>query len=128
MIRDEIRQRVFEYLGGIIRQQRGIAVAIGGMPDHVHLLVGWKTDVAISELMRELKASSSKWIHSEFPEMVTFAWQDGYSIFSVSKSVEDDVKAYIENQAEHHKQRDSKAELRKLLERHQVQFNEQYFE
>ncbi|HPF38350.1 MAG TPA: IS200/IS605 family transposase [Phycisphaerae bacterium] len=85
--------RLHEYIGGIIRNEKGVLCAAGGMPDHIHLLIRWRTDRSIADLMRNVKASSSKWIHDEFRELAAFAWQEGYGVFSVSKSAEADVRA-----------------------------------
>jgi putative transposase len=76
--------------------------------------------------MRTAKARSSKWIHETFPALKDFGWQEGYSVFSVSKSQEDAVKRYIVDQAEHHKQFDFKGELMRLLKAHGIEFDERY--
>jgi len=76
--------------------------------------------------MRTVKARSSKWVHETFPNLGAFAWQEGYSAFSVSKSQEDAVKHYIANQAEHHKKEDFKSELLRLLRLHGIEFDERY--
>jgi hypothetical protein len=76
--------------------------------------------------MRTVKAGSSKWMHETFPELAAFAWQEGYSVFSVSKSQEDALKPYIRGQAEHHKTEDFKSELLRILRAHAVQFDEKY--
>lgn len=125
-IKPEIQSRLYEYMGGIIRQEKGTLYAIGGMPDHVHLLLRWRTDGAISDLMRTVKARSSHWMHQTFADRGAFAWQEGYGVFSVSQSIESDVKRYIENQTEHHKKRDFKEELLALLRAHNVKFEERH--
>jgi len=122
----DIQSRLYDYIGGIIRAEKGSLYAIGGMPDHIHLLLRWRTDGAVADLMRTVKARSSLWAHKTFSGHPNFAWQDGYAVFSVSKSVEPDVKTYIENQAEHHKKRDFKEELLALLRAHGVEFDERY--
>jgi len=125
-IKPGIQTRLYDYIGGIVRAEKGTLYAIGGMPDHVHLLLRWRTDAGIANLMRAVKARSSLWVHQTFPSFSGFAWQEGYAVFSVSKSVEPDVKAYIENQVEHHKKGDFKEELLKLLRAHGVEFDERY--
>lgn len=122
----EIQTRLYDYIGGIVRAEKGTLFAIGGMPDHVHLLLRWRTDASIADLMRTVKARSSRWVHQTFADAAMFAWQEGYGVFSVSKSAESDVKNYIENQVEHHKQRDFKAELLALLRMHGVEFDERF--
>lgn len=99
---------------------------IGGVEDHVHLYLRWKPAVSISELMRVLKTRSSRWVHETYPELHEFAWQEGYSVFSVSKSQEDTVKKYIAGQREHHAKEDLKGELLRLLRAHGVEFEERY--
>lgn len=125
-IKPQWQSRLYEYVGGIIRAEKGVLLVIGGMPDHVHILLRWRTDGAIANLMRVVKSSSSKWFHETFPEATSFAWQEGYAAFSVSKSAEADVKRYIENQEEHHKGRDFNAELLALLRLHGIEFDPRY--
>lgn len=125
-IRPEIQSRVYEYIGGIIRAEKGALYSIGGMPDHIHLLLRWRTDATIADLMRTVKARSSLWIHQTFADLKAFAWQEGYAVFSVSKSAESDVRRYIETQVEHHKKRDFKEELLSILRAHGVDFDERF--
>lgn len=125
-IKPAIQSRLYEYVGGLVRAEKGTLLAIGGMPDHVHVLMRWRTDGTIADLMRTIKARSSLWVHQTFPEFEGFAWQEGYSVFSVSKSAEGDVRIYIENQIEHHKGRDFKEELLALLRAHEIEFDEKY--
>jgi REP element-mobilizing transposase RayT len=113
-------------MGGIIRSEKGSLLAIGGIEDHVHLYLRWRPDAAISDLMRALKSQSSKWLHEEFPTLATFAWQEGYGVFSVSKSQEVAVKNYIANQADHHRTTDFKTELLDFLQRHGIEYDGRY--
>ena len=121
-----VQNRIYEYMGGIVRSQRGILYDIGGVEDHVHLYLRWRPSATISDLLRELKSGSTGWIHDTFPEMHQFKWQDGYSAFSVSKSQEAAVKAYIAGQKEHHKKEDYRSELIRMLTLHEVEFDERY--
>lgn len=125
-ITSDVASRLYPYLGGIIRAEKGTLLSIGGMPDHLHLYVQWCTDEAIAHLMRTIKSRSSKWIHETLPALQAFAWQEGYSVFSVSKSQESAVQQYIANQAEHHQTTDFKDELLRLLEMHGVEYATQY--
>ena len=125
---DALAERLYPFMGGIVRSLGGSLWAAGGMPDHVHLLVRWQTDEAISTLAREVKFRSSKWIHETFPEQRRFAWQRSHGVFSVSKSQSDIVRAYIENQKEHHKRRDFREELVALLRSHGVEFDDRYLD
>ena len=125
-ITNDVAERLYPYIGGIIRAEKGILYDIGGVEDHVHLYLRWRPDANVSDLMRTVKARSSKWIHDTFPKLAAFAWQEGYSVFSVSKSQEAAVKNYIAGQAEHHKKEDFNTELLKLLRAHGVEFDEKY--
>jgi putative transposase len=125
-LKPEIITDLYLYMGGIMRDMKGTLLAIGGVEDHVHLYFRWRTDEAISNLMREVKAGSSEWIHKHFSKLRAFAWQEGYSVFSVSKSCEKAVKKYIANQVEHHRRFDFRTELIELLEKHEISFEEKY--
>lgn len=125
-ITPDIAERLFPYIGGIIRAEKGVLYDIGGVEDHVHMYLRWRSDGAISDLMRTVKARSSKWVHDTFPGEEAFAWQEGYSVFSVSKSQEGAVKKYIAGQHEHHKKEDFKSELLRILRAHGVEFDEKY--
>lgn len=113
-------------MGGIIRDERGVLYDIGGVEDHVHLFLRWRLDRSVSDLMREIKARSSRWIHDTFPDLAHFAWQEGYSAFSVSKSQEGAVKRYIAGQRDHHTREPFKSELLRLLRAHEIEFDERY--
>jgi len=122
----QVAERLYPYIGGIVRIEKGTLLDIGGVEDHVHLYLRWRPDESVSNLMRVVKARSSKWVHETFPGLAAFAWQEGYSAFSVSKSQEDAVKKYIANQAEHHRREDFRSELLRLLTAHGVEFDERY--
>lgn len=93
-ITPDIAERLYPYMGGIVRAEKGVLYDIGGVEDHVHMYLQWRPDATISDLMRTVKARSSKWVHDTFPKLGAFAWQEGYSVFTVSKSQEGAVKAY----------------------------------
>jgi REP element-mobilizing transposase RayT len=125
-ITEDIRTRLYKYMGGTIRGEKGVLYEIGGVEDHVHVYLRWRPDATISDLMRDVKAHSSLWVHQTFPKLKEFAWQEGYSVFTVSKSQEEAVKQYIRNQAEHHKKEDFKSELLRMLRLHEIEFDERY--
>lgn len=125
-ITPDIAQRLYAYIGGIVRAEKGALYDVGGVEDHVHMYLRWRPDSAVSDLMRTVKARSSKWIHDTYPELSAFAWQEGYSVFSVSKSQEEAVKRYVAGQAEHHKKEDFKSELLRLFLAHGVEFEKKY--
>ena len=126
LISTEIRPRLYEYIGGIIRAEKGVVYAIGGMPDHVHILARYRADDAVANLLRNLKSNSSLWVHKTYPELRQFAWQTGYGAFSVSFSQIQVVNKYISTQESHHKRRDFCSELLALLDRHWVEYDPKY--
>lgn len=107
--------RLHPFIGGILRDIRCAPIAIDGMPEHVHVLFRFPSDVAISNVLRDVKSRSSGWVHQTFPELRAFDWQNGYGGFTVSKSMLDEVAAYIRNQKEHHKGMSFEAEYLTLL-------------
>jgi REP element-mobilizing transposase RayT len=121
-----LQPRLYEYIGGILRNHDGILLAAGGMPDHVHLLVGLHREMSVSEGVKLVKANSSKWIHDEFPARRAFSWQVGYGAFTVSYSNIDRVKKYIDGQEEHHRLRTFQAEFIAYLRRHGIEHDERY--
>jgi putative transposase len=125
-IKKEIAEQLYPYMGGIVRAEKGVLYEIGGIEDHVHLYLRWRTDAMVSELLRTVKSRSSKWVHDTFPSLGEFAWQEGYSVFTVSKSQEKAVKKYIVGQATHHKKQDFKAELLQMLRLHEIEFDAKY--
>jgi REP element-mobilizing transposase RayT len=119
-IAESWRSSLHEYLGGTARGLGTVAEAIGGIEDHVHLLVSYRPTLVISDFVRELKKASSVWsIEKHEPQ---FGWQEGYSVFSVSASQKKKVAAYIENQAEHHRKVSSREELENFLRRHGIEY------
>ncbi|HEV3143889.1 MAG TPA: IS200/IS605 family transposase [Gemmataceae bacterium] len=125
-ITDEIRPRLWEYLGGIVRGAGGIPIRIGGTADHVHLLVTLRQQPALADFMRELKAGSSGWVHDTFPNAQDFQWQTGYGAFTVSHSCLEGVESYIANQEEHHRRHSFQDELRAFLVKHGIEFEDEY--
>lgn len=99
----EIRERLFPYMGGIVRELGGRPFVINGPADHVHLLAALPATVSVAEALRIVKANSSKWVHETFPKLGGFAWQAGYGAFTVSRSNEESVRRYIEDQEAHHR-------------------------
>jgi REP element-mobilizing transposase RayT len=119
-IKAHIRERLYAYMSGIARNCGGQLVRIGGTVDHVHLLVELDPPVSVAEMMRLVKANSSKWIHETFSEFGDFEWQAGYAAFTVSVSAMDEVIRYIERQEEHHRTRSFEDELSALMARHGI--------
>jgi putative transposase len=125
-IKPEIEQRIWQYIGGIARTHSMTALQVGGIDDHCHGLIMAKPVTAPSKIVQHLKGESSKWIHTEFDNMRTFAWQDGYGIFSVSKSKVPDVVDYIKNQREHHEKESFEEEYERLMKLHGIEYDPKY--
>lgn len=121
-----IEADLHKYIAGIIRHIDGTSLEINGMPDHVHILTILPPKLALSDVLRTIKANSSKWIHDTDVKFAAFNWQDGYSAFTVSKSQVDSVQQYIRDQKSHHRDRGYKAELIGLLQKHDIDYDEQY--
>ena len=122
----DLTERLHPYLGGLARNRKCDSVRIGGVEDHVHLLVRLARDVAVSEFVGAVKSVSSGWIHDEFPDRPTFAWQQGYAAFAVSLSGVEAVAAYIGAQAEHHRRKTFQEELLEFLGVHGIASDERY--
>jgi len=121
----DLMPRLREYVGGIIRDLCGRMLAANGPEDHIHIAAILDQKNALMEVLKQVKASSSEWVHSTVGQR-DFAWQDGYAAFSVSHSVMPRVIAYIGRQVEHHKEQTFQEELIEFLRRHEVQYDERY--
>lgn len=124
-IRTEWEPRLHAFLGGIVNQLDGVPEKIGGISDHVHLLVGLKATHRLADVVREIKSVSSRWIHDEIGAR-HFAWQEGYGAFTVSASQRTAVCDYIARQAEHHRVKSFMVEYREFLERAGVEYDERF--
>lgn len=124
-IQPDWRERLHGYLGGIARNLNAIPEAIGGVSDHVHLLVGMRATGCLSDLVRDLNAVPSRWVHEEIGQQ-KFAWQEGYGAFTVSASLRPSVAEYIARQEEHHRHRTFEEEYREFLSRSKVEFDERF--
>lgn len=123
-IKSDWRPRLHEYLGGTVRGLGGVPEIVGGVENHVHLLIGMRATHRLSDFMQELKKASSIWSAETHDK--AFSWQEGYAAFSVSWTHLEAVRLYIAMQEEHHQKTDFVAELRTLLERNGVKFQEKY--
>lgn len=126
LIEKSWRERLHAYMGGILTNKKGKLLAAGGVADHVHVLASLPATVTLAEIGGALKANSSRWVHENVPRCRSFAWQEGYGAFSVSKSLEPTVKSYINHQEEHHRQRSFTEEFVALLEKHGIAYEERY--
>ncbi|MEX2217433.1 MAG: IS200/IS605 family transposase [Phycisphaerales bacterium] len=126
VITPELHERLYPFMGGILREHRAQLIAGNGMPEHVHLFIRFPADLARAVMAREVKSRSSGWIHETFPGMGAFAWQRGYGGFTVSRSLSDDVERYVREQRRHHESMSFEEEFLGLLRKHEVEFDERY--
>ncbi|MBZ5625439.1 MAG: IS200/IS605 family transposase [Acidobacteriia bacterium] len=120
---DEIRSRVFAYLGGIVREMRGTAAIVNGATDHVHMLVQLPADLPLAECLRVVKTNSSRWVHETWPDRGKFAWQTGYGASPVSTSSLPAVTHYIETQEAHHKKVSFQDKFASFLRKNGITFD-----
>jgi putative transposase len=121
------RPRLHQYVGGMVNGLGARSEGVGGTADHIHFLVELRATHTLADFMRDLKKGSSKWIHEEISQR-NFAWQEGYAAFTVNASAVDEVRRYIENQEEHHRERSFREELKIMLQRSGVKFDEKYLD
>lgn len=126
LIGPQLRERLWPFLGGIARQNKMKAIEIGGVEDHVHILLSLPSTMTVAKALQLVKGGSSKWLHETFPEQHRFAWQEEYGAFSVSVSQLDKTIAYIKGQAERHRKLTFQEEFLALLERHRIEHDERY--
>ncbi|GAA4472793.1 IS200/IS605 family transposase [Novipirellula rosea] len=125
-IRLEWQDELYGYVGGIVRDQKGTLLKIGGVEDHVHLLAKLSPTIAISDVLRKIKSNSSKWINGRPDVSRMFEWQSGYAAFSVSESQSPSVSDYIASQAEHHRKMTFEEEFLAILRKHNIEFDTRY--
>jgi REP element-mobilizing transposase RayT len=126
LIKPEHNDELQKYLTGIVSAQKQKLIVINNMPDHLHLLVGLKPDISLSELARDVKAGSSKFINEQRWVAGGFSWQEGFGAFSCSRSQPGAVIRYIENQQNHHAKKSFCEEYIELLERFAVDYDQRY--
>ena len=126
LITNDFQEELYKYIGGIIRAEGGTQLEIGGIADHVHLLVKFKPSVTVSEMLNRIKANSSKWVNENNKSKQRFSWQEGYGAFSVSESQVSVVREYIQNQEVHHRKQTFQEEFIAILERHGVEYDPRY--
>jgi len=120
----DLRERLWPYLGGIARENKMKTLAVGGVADHVHILISLPGTISVAKAIQLLKGNSSKWIHETFPQLSAFAWQEGYGAFSIGISGVEATTAYIRNQTEHHRRRTFREEFVAMLRKHGLDYDE----
>ena len=126
LIRDEWKEELFKYIGGIFRNKNQKLIAIGGLEDHIHLLFGLRPSMAISDLIRDVKSDSTLFVNDKRFVRGKFNWQEGFGAFSYSRSQLDSVAKYVLNQEQHHRRRSFKDEYVALLDNFEVEYEDRY--
>ena len=123
MILDSFKEKLYEYIGGIVAKKGGKLFSIGGTLNHVHLVVKLKPGETVSKSVGELKGISSRWVNEKKLFNGYFLWQTGFSAFTVSESLLQRVVKYVESQEEHHKMQSFKDEFIALLQKHSIPYD-----
>ncbi len=126
LIHSSFKKELYYYISGIIKAHNHKLLAINGMPDHVHILVGMRPSQSVSDLIQDIKANSSKWINEKKFLKVKFEWQEGYGAFSYSKSHVQNVIKYIQNQEKKHQARTFNEEYLGFLNAFEIEYDERY--
>ena len=126
LISSKNREELEKYICGIIENKGQKMLAIFAMPDHIHILVGMKPNISISDLVRDIKSNSSRFINESKWIRGKFSWQEGFGAFSYSKSHLDNVVKYILNQEEHHKKKNFKDEYLEFLDKFEIEYKDEY--
>ena len=126
LIPKQHKSELHGYIMGIIRNKKQTVIQINSMPDHIHILVGVTPDTAISNLVRDIKANSTKFINQKQWVMGRFEWQAGFGAFSYGRSQLEDIVKYIKNQEKHHSRKTFREEYLEILKRFNVPYNEKY--
>jgi len=126
VIRYRDKQRLYAYIGSVIKSNESIPIVINGVENHIHILCVLSKNIALSKLVEEIKRHSSRWIKGIDTHYAQFAWQGGYGCFSVSSSLHDTTKRYIENQEKHHKKMTFQDEYIAFLKEYKIDYDERY--
>lgn len=126
LIKPEWKEELFKYIAGILKNNGIKLIAIGGVDDHIHILLALSPKIALSDLVRDIKANSSKYINEKRFVCGKFYWQEGFGAFSYSRSQIDAVAKYVLNQEQHHANKSFKSEYVELLDRFDVEYDERY--
>ena len=126
LIAEQWEKELYKYLTGIITNKEQKLLAINGMPDHIHILIGMKPSCCLSDLVREVKKASNEFINHKNFSKSRFQWQEGYGAFSYSHSALDNVIRYIQNQKEHHRKRTFQEEYKEFLIKYRIEHKDEY--
>ncbi|MBW3598078.1 MAG: IS200/IS605 family transposase [Planctomycetes bacterium] len=123
VITPELEERLWPYMGGIAKQNKMTALAIGGVEDHVHMLLSLPKTLDVAKAMQLIKGGSSKWVHETFSDRRDFAWQEGYGAFSIGVSQVERTTDYIRSQKAKHRRKTFQEEFIEFLERHGIEYD-----
>lgn len=126
LILNSWEEELYKYITGIVTNKGQKLLAINGMPDHVHILIGMRPSCCLSDLVREIKKASNEFVNQKKLSKFKFQWQDGYGAFSYSHSALDNVIGYIQSQKEHHRKRTFKEEYKEFLIKYQIDHKDEY--
>jgi len=126
LIHEHFKNDVYKYISGIIKNKNQKLMIINGMPDHIHIFIGFSPEIALSELVRDIKSSTTNYINEQKLIAGKFSWQSGFGAFTYSKSQVTKVVSYIQRQEEHHKKKSFKEEYLELLKKFEVGYDEKY--
>ncbi len=126
LLLEEYQTEIFSYISGIITNRKNKSIIINGMPDHIHILIGWNPSDHVPDLVACIKRESSKFINSKNWFRGKYYWQEGYGVFSYSRSQINRIYKYIADQKEHHKMRSFKDEYTGLLKKYEITYDEKY--
>jgi len=128
LILPQFEEELYQYIGGIIRNKDGVLLEIGGTEDHVHIMAALPAKISVSDMLRFIKSNSSSWINqrSEIENQQNFEWQPGFGAFTVSHSGKEKLRAYIQNQKQHHANRSFKDEFIAILVAHGIEYDPKF--
>lgn len=126
LIHTSWEEELYKYISGIVTNKEQKLLAINGMPNHIHFLIGMRPSCCLSDLVREIKKASNEFVNQKKFVRGKFHWQEGYGAFSYSHSALDNVIAYIQNQKEHHRKRSFKEEYKEFLTKYQIEHKDEY--
>ncbi len=126
LLHESWRQEIFKYMAGIIKEKKQKPIIVNGVSDHVHLFVGLKPSMCISDLVRDIKSNTTNFINEKKILRNKFSWQEGYGVFSYAHSQINTVYHYVENQKEHHRKKSFREEYIDFLEKFQIEYKEKY--
>jgi len=126
LIQNEWKNELYKYITGIVQNNKHKLIAINGMPNHIHVFVGYKPHQLVPDLLQDIKGSSSGWVNNKGFVKGKFHWQEGYGAFSYSHSQIDTVAKYIHNQEEHHWRKSFREEYLEFLKQYNLSFDERY--